>query len=61
MNDDQKTEVYTGESWHAPVKKKDDLPQGDEAKEGMMCYVLEESAAYVYRDGTWKVEIAKKP
>ncbi|MCA9571607.1 MAG: hypothetical protein KC656_27400 [Myxococcales bacterium] len=59
MSDDQKTEVYTGESWHAPVKKKADLPTGDAAKEGMMCYVLEDSSAYVFRNGEWKVEITK--
>lgn len=59
MSDDQKTEVYTGESWHAPVKTKDDLPTAEKASEGMMCYVLDESAAYVFRDGAWVVEIAK--
>ena len=53
------TEVYTGESWHAPVKKKADLPTGDAAKEGMMCYGREDSSAYVFRNGEWKVEITK--
>jgi hypothetical protein len=59
MSDDQKTEVYTGESWHAPVKTKQDLPAPESAAEGMMCYVLENSTAYVFRGGEWKVEITK--
>lgn len=60
MSDDQKTEVYTGESWHAPVKSKAELPAAEDAAEGMMCYVLENSTAYVFRGGEWVVEISKE-